>query len=49
MSKNSRIVPAAFALAGIAAITGLVIYFGVGDVVKSLTSVNIYGFGAYIW
>ncbi len=48
MSKPSRLVPAAFALAGIAVITGLVIYFGVGDVVKSLTSVNAYGFAAYI-
>jgi putative membrane protein len=48
VSKPSRLVPAAFALAGIAVITGLVIYFGVGDVVKSLTSVNAYGFAAYI-
>jgi len=48
VSKGSRLIPAAFALAGIAAITGLVIYFGVGDVVKSLTSVKLSGFAAYV-
>jgi putative membrane protein len=48
VKARSRLVPAAFALAGIAAITGLVIYFGVGDVVKSLTSVRLSGFAAYV-
>ncbi len=48
MSNRSRLIPAAFALAGIAVITGLVIYFGVGDVIKSLTSVSISGFAEYI-
>jgi putative membrane protein len=48
VNHKSRLLPAAFALAGIAVITGLVIYFGVGDVVKSLTSVSIWGFAAYI-
>ncbi len=48
MNKKSRLIPAAFALAGIAVITGLVIYFGAGDVAKSLTSVSIWGFAAYI-
>jgi putative membrane protein len=40
--------PAIFALAGVAVITGLVIYSGAGLVLKALTSVNIYGFGEYI-
>lgn len=35
-------------LAGIAAITVLVIYFGVGEVLKALTSVRIWGFAAYV-
>ncbi len=48
MNNRSRLIPAAFALAGIAVITGLVIYFGVGDVIKSLTSVSISGFAEYI-
>ncbi len=48
MSSRSRLIPAAFALAGIAVVTGLVIYFGVGDVIKSLTSVSILGFAEYI-
>jgi putative membrane protein len=48
VSNRSRLIPAAFALAGIAVITGLVIYFGVGDVIKSLTSVSISGFAEYI-
>jgi len=48
VNKKSRLIPAAFALAGIAVITGLVIYFGAGDVAKSLTSVSIWGFAAYI-
>jgi putative membrane protein len=41
-------VPAAFALAGLAVITGLVIYFGAGDVLRALTSVRLSGFAAYI-
>ncbi len=48
MKKRPRLLPAAFALAGIAVITGLVIYFGAGDVLKSLTSVSVAGFAAYI-
>jgi putative membrane protein len=48
VNNRSRLIPAAFALAGIAVITGLVIYFGVGDVIKSLTSVSISGFAEYI-
>jgi putative membrane protein len=48
VSSRSRLIPAAFALAGIAVVTGLVIYFGVGDVIKSLTSVSILGFAEYI-
>ncbi len=43
-----RLLPAAFALAGVAIVTGLVIYFGAGDVLRALTSVNISGFAAYI-
>jgi putative membrane protein len=40
--------PAGFALAGVAVVTGLVIYFGAGDVLRALTSVSIAGFAAYI-
>ena len=48
MKKHPRLLPAAFALAGIAVITALVIYFGAGDVLKALTSVKISGFLEYI-
>ncbi|HYP64610.1 MAG TPA: lysylphosphatidylglycerol synthase domain-containing protein [Acidocella sp.] len=48
MSQKIKILPAALALAGIAVITGLVIYFGAGDVLRVLTSVRPLGFGAYI-
>jgi putative membrane protein len=48
VSKRLRLLPAAFALAGVAVVTGLVIYFGVGDVLKALTSVKISGFAEYI-
>ncbi len=48
MSKRLAILPAAFALAGVAVVTGLVIYFGAGDVAKALTSVKVSGFIAYI-
>jgi putative membrane protein len=41
--------PAAFALAGVAVVTGLVIYFGAGDVLRVLTSGNVYGFLGYIF
>ena len=40
--------PAAIAFAGIAVITGLVIYFGVGEVIKALASVRIQNFALYI-
>jgi putative membrane protein len=45
---RARLLPAILVLAGLAVITGLVIYFGAGDVLKALTSVSIYGFAAYI-
>jgi putative membrane protein len=45
---NLKILPAAFALAGVAVVTGLVIYFGAGDVLRALTSVSAIGFGEYI-
>ncbi|HQU04078.1 MAG TPA: lysylphosphatidylglycerol synthase domain-containing protein [Acidocella sp.] len=48
MKKHARLIPAIFALAGVAIVTGLVIYFGAGDVLRVLTSVNIYGFIEYI-
>jgi putative membrane protein len=48
LKKHPRLLPAAFALAGIAVITGLVIYFGAGDVLKALTSVKLSGFLEYI-
>ncbi len=48
MSSRSRLLPAGLALAGVAVITALVIYFGVGDVAKALTSVRAANFGLYI-
>jgi putative membrane protein len=48
LSQRLKILPAAFALAGIAVVTGLVIYFGAGDVLRALTSVRISGFAEYI-
>ncbi len=48
MKLRARLLPAILVLAGLAVITGLVIYFGAGDVLKALTSVSIYGFGAYV-
>ena len=40
--------PAAFALAGVAVVTGLVVYYGAGDVLRVLASVKPAGFGLYI-
>ncbi|MDR3520965.1 MAG: lysylphosphatidylglycerol synthase domain-containing protein [Acidocella sp.] len=48
MKKSARLVPAIFALAGLAIVTGLVIYFGADDVLRALTSVKLSGFAAYI-
>ena len=48
MSINSKLLPPVIALAGVAVITGLVIYFGAGDVLHVLTSVKPAGFGAYV-
>jgi glycosyltransferase 2 family protein len=48
LSQRLRLLPAAFALAGVAVVTGLVIYFGAGEVLRALTSVTISGFAAYI-
>ncbi len=48
MSQNIKALPAALALAGVALITALVIYFGAGDVLRELTSVSLSGFAAYV-
>jgi putative membrane protein len=48
LSKKFRYLPAAFALAGAAVVTALVIYFGASDVLRALTSVKISGFAEYI-
>jgi putative membrane protein len=48
VSTRIRLLPAAFALAGVAVVTGLVIYFGAGDVLKALTSVKYTGFAKYV-
>jgi putative membrane protein len=48
LSQKAKALPAIMALAGVAVITGLVIYFGAGDVLRVLTSVRPVGFGAYI-
>jgi putative membrane protein len=45
---RARVLPACIVLAGIAVITGLVIYFGIGDVAKALASVKASGFARYI-
>jgi putative membrane protein len=45
---RARLLPAILVLAGLAVITGLVIYFGASDVLQALTSVSIYGFAAYV-
>jgi glycosyltransferase 2 family protein len=42
------VLPACLMLAGVAVITGLVIYFGVGDVAKALASVQPKNFALYI-
>lgn len=48
MNLKNRVLPAALALAGIAVITALIIYYGVGDVAKALVSVRYQDFGLYI-
>lgn len=47
MNLKNQVLPASLALAGIALITALVVYFGVGDVVRALASVSVQGFGLY--
>ena len=48
MNFRARVLPACIVLAGIAVITGLVIYFGIGGVAKALASVKASGFARYI-
>ncbi len=48
MKQPARLLPAAFALAGVAVVTGLVIYFGAGDVLRVLSAVRLSGFGEYV-
>jgi putative membrane protein len=48
LSGKFRLLPAAFALAGVVVVTILVIYFGAADVLRALTSVSIVGFAAYV-
>ena len=48
MSQKIKALPAILALAGVAVITGLVIYLGAGDVLHVLTSVRLSGFGEYV-
>ncbi len=48
MKRHLRLLPAIFALAGVAVVTGLVAYYGAGDVLRALASVNASGFVAYI-
>jgi putative membrane protein len=48
LSQSVKRLPAILALAGVAVITGLVVYFGAGDVLRVLTSVRLAGFGEYI-
>ncbi len=46
--SGKKLLSAGLVLAGLAAITFLVIYFGVGEVIKALTSVRRSGFMAYV-
>lgn len=48
MKQKLRLLPALFALAGVAVVTGLVIYYGAGDVLHVLTSIRASGFISYI-
>ncbi len=48
MSLRRRLLPAVLALLGVAIITGLVIYYGAGDVLRAFTSVSLPGFAGYI-
>ncbi len=48
MKRHLRLMPVAFALAGTAVVTGLVIYYGAGDVLRVLGRVRLSGFGLYI-
>ncbi|WP_297491388.1 lysylphosphatidylglycerol synthase domain-containing protein [Acidocella sp.] len=48
MSQKVKLLPAMLALLGVGVITGLVVYFGAGDVLHVLASVRPAGFGAYI-
>ena len=47
MKRHLRLLSAAFALAGVAVVTGLVIYYGAADVLRVLASVKPAGFGLY--
>lgn len=46
--SSGRLLSAALVLAGLAVITGLVIYFGAAEVLKALTSVRLSGFVEYV-
>jgi putative membrane protein len=48
LSQKVKVLPAVLALAGVAVITGLVIYLGAGQVLHALTSVKPLGFAEYI-
>jgi putative membrane protein len=48
MSVKTRALPAVLGLAGVAVITGLVIYYGVGEVTKALAGVRLPDFALYI-
>ncbi|HTQ72373.1 MAG TPA: lysylphosphatidylglycerol synthase domain-containing protein [Acidocella sp.] len=45
---KSKLIPAVLTLGGLAVITGLIIYFGAGDVLRALTSVNAWGLAEYV-
>jgi putative membrane protein len=48
LKQKLCLLPAILALAGVAVVTGLVIYYGAGDVLRVLTSVRASGFVLYI-
>ncbi|MDE8344943.1 MAG: lysylphosphatidylglycerol synthase domain-containing protein [Acidocella sp.] len=48
MASRLKLLPAGFALAGVAVVTGLVVYYGVGDVLRALAAVRAREFGWYV-
>nr|WP_295740633.1 lysylphosphatidylglycerol synthase domain-containing protein [uncultured Acidocella sp.] len=48
MSVKSKLIPAVLTLAGLAVITGLIVYFGAADVLRALASVSALGAAEFV-